>query len=696
MFISHVVSLYPEQAKEFPGVLMDLLGNGAETLPGSLRRGLVQCLLLVRKKKLIDLDKVLTLFFRLFRVIDKQLRDLLYDSIIGEIKRANTPHRNNALNKSLQNFMFSQLHQQSLSNAGNWAKNDSAEAIASHKALQVMIELYRRNIWNDAKTVNVVAEACTSHISYKVTVTALNFFLGRCKKKSALSLADESDSEEEEEESEDEGKKNMPSMKEVMFKMQISGSTKAKKTKLKRFKAQVKRQEAEKRGEKDNKSGASVFSAIHLLNDPYGFVEKLFSILKKSTDSFEFKLLMINVISRVIGAHKLIFLDLYSFLLRYVQPHQKNVTQVLAYAAQASHELVPPDVIAPVVKAIANNFISDHCRNEVIAAGLNGLTQICTRCPLAMDSTLLQDLTQYKGYNDKSVMVASRSLISLYREKNPELLHRKDRGKEASMAMQRGEFAGPKAYGHTDVALDIEGADLLNEPEADEAEDGWVECSEDSEDSGSEGDFEDVPSGDEDDQEDREDEDSEESEGSEEEDSGDSASSEEIPEGRQQVNKIMSLATQKIFTPQDFALLKRKRLQAAVEAANGSVKHHPKNKKARTTEDLDDDDMNSDSEAEGPSEVVRPRSIEVLAKKPKADYAARMDSIKAGRQGRMEFGSKRGKDARGSITNAEKSKRKNQIMMAHKYQVKQKKQRSFREVQKVQTAHAVRRKTKKM
>lgn len=692
MFISHVVSLYPEQAKEFPGILMELLGNSAETLPGSLRRGLVQCLLLVRKKKLIELDKVLTLFFRLFRVIDKQLRDLLYDSIIGEIKRANTPHRNNALNKSLQNFMFSQLHQQSLSNAGNWAKNDSAEAIASHKALQVMIELYRRNIWNDAKTVNVVAEACTSQISYKVTVTALNFFLGRCRKKSALSLADESDSEESEEESEDEGGKKLPSVKEVMFKIQISGSTKAKKTKLKRFKAQVKRQEADKRSDKDNKSGVNAFSAVHLLNDPYGFVEKLFSILKKSTDSFEFKLLMVNVISRVIGAHKLIFLDLYSFLLRYVQPHQKNVTQVLAYTAQASHELVPPDVIAPVVKAIANNFISDHCRNEVIAAGLNGLTQICTRCPLAMDSTLLQDLTQYKGYNDKSVMVAARSLISLYREKNPELLHRKDRGKEASMAMQRGEFAGPKAYGQTDVALDIEGADCLNDPQEDGDDDGWEECSADSgEDSGSEGDFEDVPSGDEEEEEEEED-------GEEDEEDSDESSEEEsveVPEGRKQVNKIMSLATQKIFTPQDFAMLKRKRLEAAVEAANGSVKHHPKNKKARTSEEYDED-MDSDEEAEGPSEVVRPRSIEVLAKKPKADYAARMDSIKAGRQGRMEFGSKRGKDARGSITNAEKSKRKNQIMISHKYGVKQKKQRSFREVQKVQTAHAVRRKTKKM
>ncbi len=658
---------------------MNLLENEAITIPSTLRRCLVQCLLLVRKKKLVPLETVLTLFFRLFRVIDKQLRETLYDAIVGEIRRANTPHRNNGLNKGLQNLLFAQLHQQSLANAGQRSRNDAAEAIASHKALQVMIELYRRNIWNDSRTVNVVAEACTAQISYKVTVTALNFFLGRCKKKSALSLADESDSSDSESEEEDGGdKKNVPSIKEMYYKMQVAGATKARKAKMKKFIAQKKKEEADKF--KENDKNAPAFSAIHLLNDPYGFVEKLYTILVKSTDSFDFKLLLINVISRVIGAHKLIFLDIYSFFLRYVQPHQRNVTQVLAYAAQSSHDLVPPDVICPLVKAIANNFVSDHCRNEVIAAGLNGLTQICMRCPLAMDSTLLQDLANYKGYNDKSVMVATRSLIALYREKNPELLHRKDRGKDASIAIQRGEYAGPKAYGHTVVATDIEGAHLLlqNDPEdedltedidEDDNEGGWIECSDDDEDVEIDSDDEDAASDDEEDEMDE---------------------SESVDnEKQEEVNKMMSLAAQKIFTPEDFARLKRKRLEAVVEASS-VVKHHPK-KKAK----IEEEDPDTDEEDGGPEEVVKPSSLQVLAKKPKADYATRMESIKAGREGRLEYGSRKGKDTRTSKTNAEKSKQKNAIMMAHKYSVRQKKQRSFREVQKVQKAHAKRQKLKR-
>ena len=44
-----------------------------------------------------------------------------------------------------------------------------------------------------------------------------------------------------------------------------------------------------------------------------------------------------------------------------------------------------------------------------------------------MTSDLLQDLTSFKKYRDKSVMMAARSLIQLFRELNPSMLKRKDR-----------------------------------------------------------------------------------------------------------------------------------------------------------------------------------------------------------------------------------------------------------------------------
>ena len=48
------------------------------------------------------------------------------------------------------------------------------------------------------------------------------------------------------------------------------------------------------------------------------------------------------------------------------------MTKVLTVVAQASHALVPPDTLEPVVRAIANNFVADHCAAEVMTVGYDG------------------------------------------------------------------------------------------------------------------------------------------------------------------------------------------------------------------------------------------------------------------------------------------------------------------------------------
>ena len=58
-----------------------------------------------------------------------------------------------------------------------------------------------------------------------------------------------------------------------------------------------------------------------------------------------------NLVSRLIGCHRLLLLPFYSFLQRYLASHQRAVTQILAYLIQACHELVPPDELMPVVRA---------------------------------------------------------------------------------------------------------------------------------------------------------------------------------------------------------------------------------------------------------------------------------------------------------------------------------------------------------
>lgn len=90
----------------------------------------------------------------------------------------------------------------------------------------------------------------------------------------------------------------------------------------------------------------------------------------------------------------------------------------------------------------------------------------------------MRDLAQYKSYKDKGVMMAARSLIALYRASNPELLHKKDRGRPTEAL----EELRSKRYGETVAKdylpgaeeLDVDGDGLDGDADTDEANsEGW-------------------------------------------------------------------------------------------------------------------------------------------------------------------------------------------------------------------------------
>ena len=69
------------------------------------------------------------------------------------------------------------------------------------------------------------------------------------------------------------------------------------------------------------------------------------------------KLLQIALCARMIGIHQLQTLGFYSYLQRYLRPKQNEITRILLYAAQACHELVPPDLVEGLVRAICSKFL---------------------------------------------------------------------------------------------------------------------------------------------------------------------------------------------------------------------------------------------------------------------------------------------------------------------------------------------------
>ena len=108
---------------------------------------------------------------------------MIFRHIVADIKGANKNKRDERLNRAVQNFLQAAL-------------KDENEA-AAKKALAVITDLYRRNVWSDARTVNLVADACR-HPAPRILVAALKFFLGQDEAAEAAAAGgDESDEDEE-------------------------------------------------------------------------------------------------------------------------------------------------------------------------------------------------------------------------------------------------------------------------------------------------------------------------------------------------------------------------------------------------------------------------------------------------------------------------------------------------------------------
>ncbi|XP_070500478.1 protein SDA1 homolog [Chironomus tepperi] len=628
MFLAQVAQCYPEDLKLFPQQLVDLLRTHSTTLCKEMRNSFCRALILLRNKNLISPLDLLELFFQLLRCPDKELRKFLENHIITDIKNMNSKQKDMKLNATLQNFMYSMIK--------------DSNPRAAKMSLDIMMELYKKNIWNDAKTVNVIATVgCFSKIT-KVLVASLKFFLG---------------TDEDDENSGSESDDNEPDLKAAVMANRVSKKTKKRTKQLENVKKLYKKSQNKKK-----KAPNFNFSAIHLINNPQGMAEDLFKQLQDGNERFEVKLLHLDVISRLIGIHDLFIFSFYPYVTRFLQPHQRQVTRILQFAAQASHELIPPEIIEPINKTIANNFVTERNSSDVMAIGLNAIREVCQRCPLSMNEDLLRDLVMYKNYKDKSVIMAARSLITLYREQMPDLLHKKDRGRptEASVEIKS------KKYGEVKASDLIAGAEVLvketkkanknDESDDDDSEDGSESDDSDGSDDGS---WVDVSHSE------------NEAVGSDIDDDG----SEEETNDADDKEAAKELALTKIFTDADFKKIEGELLKRKVTNSSRKRKAEP-------------------AQPQEKSEVVRLKDIEMIYKKRRTDKEARMESIKKGREGREKFGYKDGRqNIHCSKTNREKEKNKNFQMVRNKARGKIKK--SFRDKQMALRKHLIQQKKMK-
>ncbi|KAJ7632313.1 SDA1-domain-containing protein [Roridomyces roridus] len=669
-FISQVSTCYPKETSEFPSHLSTLLLEHYGTLSPETRKTLVQNLVMLRNKDVItSIELLKSLFPLLPRTTSSTLRSFIRKTILSDIRTANIKSKNHKLNRAVQAMLFGMVERgmdgevvgdkgKLRASAGPTTDRAAHNGEEAMWAVILTKELWRKGIWTDAKPVAIIALGCF-HPVVKVQSASIHFFLG---------------SDEEKEDSDDEAEE-ATDVRALHHRREINKKTRSGDKKLqKQLNAAKKKQH--------NKSEATPnFSGLQLLNDPQTFGEKLYDILNRYDKRFslDHKILLMQLLARVMGSHKLCVLGFYTYIVKYLTHRQLRVPAILVALAQSVHDLTPPDAVSPVIIKLAHEFVHPGVASEVIAAGLNAIREVCRRQPWAMEEDLLGDLVEYRKSRDKAVTSAARGLLQLYREVNPGLLKRRERGKEASMGMASG--VQPLAFGHTaDAAVDIEGLSLLEDHlqklrdeenivlEDDEAAwDGW-DVDSDSSDSDTE-EWIDVPD------------DDEELHISDSED-------EDKPKDKAldpDPTRISTLATTKILTPADFALLNDLRIQAATKAVESTGGSRAKrklatleaNKKAAQGGQPEDSFISE-------NDILGPR------KKAKSDYAERMASIAKGREGREKFGSQKGKknkETPSSSTNREKARNKPIMMILGSSAVRSKKKASLREKQQKLRAH---------
>lgn len=119
------------------------------------------------------------------------------------------------------------------------------------------------------------------------------------------------------------------------------------------------------------------FSAIQLLNDPQTFAEKLFDILNRYDKRFslDHKILIMQLLSRVMGAHKLCVLGFYTYIMKYLTYHQLRIPAILVALAQSVHELTPPGCIDTYSEESSPRICSPwsrrrgHCSRSELCSG---------------------------------------------------------------------------------------------------------------------------------------------------------------------------------------------------------------------------------------------------------------------------------------------------------------------------------------
>lgn len=426
-FLSQVSAYYLGMLDRLPSRLVQLIETYAPVMHPDVRKAIFSAIVLLRNREQVASRSVLKLCLKLFRMPDKNLRAQAFSYFIKDVRRVNKYAMHTKLNKE----------------AVEWCREMFLDSniTAAKRALHVMMSLYKLRIWNDTRSINVLAEACLSK-QPRLAMTAATFFLAA----DAQDLESESEDEEEAPDSE------------------IIGARKSRGKKAEKVRQKKNYDKKLRRRLRKKQSLNPTFLCIDKIADPNRFVEELVHCCQKSfgKGNYDLKLVLLRLGARVAARHKLHIFELYTYLQRFLETRGKNVSLALVIAAEGCHDMLPPDELKPLLKKVVDNFVTEQNTEEQLVMGLNAVREICARQPLVMTEELLNDLSGFKNFRNKGVVMAARSLVNLYRQLKPSLLNSKERLKYLESGIEVPDYLTLSA------PTRVPGVELLEKPLAPE------------------------------------------------------------------------------------------------------------------------------------------------------------------------------------------------------------------------------------
>ena len=153
--LSHIINHHPQLAKSFAAKVCSFLETHPESLPHDLRVQLVQAVMVLHNKSVIDTCEAINKLIPLFKLNDKEVRRCIFGHFIRELPF----HQTNSTMKELQKFT-----------------GPDYDSRISFKTLQLIIDIFHKENKEDLKTINFIAR-CINSSDPRVINSVISFFL---------------------------------------------------------------------------------------------------------------------------------------------------------------------------------------------------------------------------------------------------------------------------------------------------------------------------------------------------------------------------------------------------------------------------------------------------------------------------------------------------------------------------------------